>query len=81
MLTRESCIDSFNELMASTPKQIEARDIAELNLLCAINLPGAEKLDILKCLATLDQWTELVRRYVRDSFSSFQRDPLPPFGS
>ena len=36
-------------------------DIAEMNLLCAAGLPGAEKLDVDHALATLDLWAELVK--------------------
>jgi hypothetical protein len=36
-------------------------DIAEMNLLCATDLSGAERLDIDRCLAKLDQWAERVR--------------------
>jgi hypothetical protein len=35
-------------------------DIAEMNLLCAAGLPGAEGLDIDQALATLDQWAARV---------------------
>ena len=36
-------------------------DIAEMNLLCAAGLPGAEKLDIDHALATLGLWAERVK--------------------
>jgi hypothetical protein len=35
-------------------------DIAEMNLLCATGLPGAENLDVKHCLAVLDQWASRV---------------------
>ena len=36
-------------------------DIAEMNLLCAVDLPGAENLDIDHCLSKLDQWAGKAR--------------------
>jgi hypothetical protein len=52
---------SLDELLKMSPEQLAAIDIAEMNLLCATGLPGAEKLDIAKCLARLDEWAERVR--------------------
>ena len=54
-------IHSLNELLAMTPEELATVDIAEMNLLCATDLPGAENLDIPKCLATLDRWAEKVK--------------------
>jgi len=43
------------------PGQLADVDIAEMNLLCATGLPGAEGLDIAHCLATLDTWPARVK--------------------
>jgi hypothetical protein len=43
-----------------TPEQLAQVDIAEVNLLCATGLPGAEKLDIDHAMAMLDRWAERV---------------------
>ena len=51
----------LDELLAMTPEQLAGVDIAEVNLLCATGLPGAEGLDIDHCLATLDKWAARVR--------------------
>ena len=45
-----------------TPEQLAEVDIAEMNLLCATGLPGAEDLDVDDCLATLDEWAAQVGR-------------------
>jgi hypothetical protein len=44
-----------------TPEQLRQVDIAEMNLLCAVGLSGAERIDIDKCLARLDQWAAKVK--------------------
>ena len=43
------------ELLALPPDQLEKVDIARINLLCAEGLPGAEDLDVEKCIQTLDE--------------------------
>ncbi len=52
---------SLAALLTMTPEQLAEVDIAEMNLLCATGLPGAETLDIDHCLATLDKWAARVR--------------------
>jgi hypothetical protein len=52
---------SLEQLLAMTPEQLAKVDIAEMSLLCATGLPGAEDMDIGKCLAKLDQWASRVK--------------------
>ena len=52
---------TLDELLAMTPEQLAKVDIGEMNLLCATGLPGAEEMDINKCLAKLDQWAARVK--------------------
>ncbi|MBL7221878.1 MAG: hypothetical protein ISS69_17345 [Phycisphaerae bacterium] len=52
---------SLAELLSMSPAQLVDMDIAAMNLLCATGLPGAEKLDIDHCLATLDKWAARVK--------------------
>jgi len=52
---------TLDRLLAMTPEELAGVDIAEMNLLCATGLPGAEALDIAHCLATLDGWAERVK--------------------
>ena len=52
---------SLNELLSMSPERLAKVDVAEMNLLCATGLPGAETLDIDKCMATLDRWAEKVK--------------------
>ena len=64
------------ELLSLPHADLARCDIARMNLLCAEGLPGAEGLDVDECLATLDQWTESIRRYTADALPRFRRDPL-----
>ena len=50
-------------------------DIAEINLLAAKGLPGAENLDVEKSLKTLDQWAAWVRRETDRNFHKFKDAP------
>ncbi len=52
---------SLDRLLAMTSDQLATVDIAEMNLLCATGLPGAEDMDIDRCLAKLDQWAGRVK--------------------
>ena len=52
---------SLADLMERKGEQLADLDIAEMNLLCAAGLPGAEKLDVAKCLAQLDEWAARVQ--------------------
>jgi hypothetical protein len=55
---------TLEQLLAMSPDKLAEVDIAEMNLLCATGLPGAEGLDeagIARCLARLDQWAEKAR--------------------
>lgn len=51
-------------------------DIAEVNLACAEGLPGAERIDVAKCLKTLDDWAQVVRQWTRAAcWEFFRPDP------
>jgi len=55
---------SLSGLLGANPAQLQRLDIAEMNLLCAAGLPGAEDLHaqtIQTCLARLDRWADRVR--------------------
>lgn len=50
-------------------------DIALANLLCAQGLPGAENLDIARCLATLEEWTARVLFETKRNAHRFREFP------
>ena len=47
---------TFAELLAVPPADLESVDIARINLLCAEGLRGSEQLDVQQCLETLEAW-------------------------
>jgi hypothetical protein len=65
----------ITRLFASSDEQLASYDIAELNLLCAFGLPGAEDLDIASCLKKLDYTAQLVRRNTEEWRPQFDRNP------
>jgi len=50
-------------------------DIAEMNLLCAAGLPGAEEIEIDKLLAKLDGWAERVTAETDRNMHRFRENP------
>jgi hypothetical protein len=56
--------ESLDDLLTMSPEQLANVDIAEMNLLCAVGLPGAEELDratIDAYKTRLDQWAQRVK--------------------
>jgi hypothetical protein len=47
---------SLDDLLAIEPSDFHRCDVARLNLICASGLPGTEKLDIDRCIHTIDKW-------------------------
>lgn len=67
-------IEVFNPLGA-TDEFLAAFDIALVNLICALGLPGSEELDIEACLAKIDEWAEKVRQETADTYDQFTNNP------
>ena len=63
------------DLVCYSDADIAHRDVAELNLMCAVGLPGSEELDIGFCLRTLDRWAKRVRRDTEKNTWQFDRHP------
>jgi hypothetical protein len=66
---------SFGQLVEMSNDELRGQDIALLNLRCAEGLPGAEKLDIPKCLATLDKWAAWVKHETDRHLYKFRQNP------
>jgi Transglutaminase-like superfamily len=56
-------------------EQLAGQDIAEVNLSCAVGLPGAEELNVSACLRTLEQWTDRVRLGISNAMRNRARIP------
>lgn len=65
----------LNEVANMTPEQLEKCDIAEMNLLCAQELPGSENLDVSKTLAIIDSWAQHVKSETERNFHRFREAP------
>lgn len=57
-------------------EQLSYRDIAETSLSCAVELPGAEVLDIPACLQAIESWTTLVQRGTNNAMRSRAKFPM-----
>ena len=66
---------SISELLEMGAADLANHEIAVVNLACAVGLPGAEDLRIPACLATLEQWTAMVRRYTDEGLADYEQDP------
>lgn len=51
---------SLDDLLGIPADDLHRCDIARLNLVCALGLPGTETLDIDRCIRTIDKWTNRV---------------------
>jgi len=72
---------SLHDLLAMDSAQLAQVDIAEMNLVCATGLPGAENLDIDRCLATLDHWAAWVKHETDRHLYRFYQNPAEFNGS
>jgi tetratricopeptide (TPR) repeat protein len=66
---------TLDDLLAMSPAELARVDIAEMNLLCATGLPGAEEIDIDRALAQLDAWAQHVRHETDRHLYRFRQDP------
>ncbi len=65
-------------LLQTTPSELGRHDVAEVNLLMAAGLPGAEELDVARCLATIEEWTGVVAAETERHQMNFQPNPSCP---
>ena len=66
---------TLDKLLAMPPDELNDVDIAEMNLLCATGLPGAEKLDVARCLKRLDEYAKCVQYYTEQNLWDFRKRP------
>ena len=70
-----NAIGELHELLAVDPEKLGDIDIARMNLLCALGLPGAEGMDIEQELAVLDKWAAMVKFETDRDIHKFYADP------
>lgn len=61
----------WRSLISLSDAELARLDIAAVNLACAQGLPGAERIDVNRCLATLDYWTDIVKRWTDAAYQQF----------
>lgn len=66
---------TLGRLLEMSPAELEDIDIAEMNLLCAKGLPGAENVDVQKSLKIIDYWTNRVDLETRRNRHRFKEHP------
>ncbi len=66
---------SLNELLTLPASELEHIDIALMNLLCAQDLPEAERASVPDCLATLDQWARHAQFEIERHLYKFRANP------
>lgn len=66
---------SYGDLLTFAHSPSQSLDVAEANLLCAHGLPGVGDLRIPECLATIDKWSEQIRKQTRRRHSEYEQTP------
>lgn len=64
---------SLQWLVAQSEDELARQDIAAVNLACTRGLPGSEKVNVARCLETLDRWACRVGRLT--AWAAFDRNP------
>lgn len=68
-------VATLDALLKTPLEELGSVDVAEMNLLCASGLPGAEKLDVDANLRTLDEWATRVRVDTDRYLPRYQENP------
>jgi hypothetical protein len=54
-------------------EELAGHDVAEMNLTCAVGLPGVGVVDAELCLFKLDYWARCIRQYTERMLPQFHR--------
>jgi hypothetical protein len=72
---------AWKDLTRLPEAELARLDIAAVNLVCAVGLPGCEHLDVGRCLRTVEKWTQLVKRYTSAAYSMREENTPPEFAN
>lgn len=61
----------WRSLISLSDAELARLDIAAVNLACAQGLPGAERIEVNRCLATIDYWTGIVKKWTDAAYQEF----------
>jgi hypothetical protein len=64
-----------SEFAGQSDEEIAKNDIAALNLIAAMLLPGCQRVDLTDCLRKLDDWARIVRLNTENWWGEFIRSP------
>ncbi|MCL2649213.1 MAG: hypothetical protein FWD61_19810 [Phycisphaerales bacterium] len=79
--TEQGCRRAFDRLLEMDDEELGQLDVGLVNLLCAVDLPSTDPLDIPQCLAQLDEWAEYARQETIKGFPRYLANPNPDKGS
>jgi hypothetical protein len=72
---------SWQQLVRLSDAELLAHDIADVNLACALGLPDAGDIDVERCRARLDAWTNYTRAFTDKALWRYHRDPADYYHS
>jgi hypothetical protein len=70
---RISVLPDWRLLVRLPDEQLARLDVALMNLACAAGLSGSERIDIERCLTTLDDWANRCRTFTQAVLPHFHR--------
>lgn len=68
-------IPALAEIVESPDDFLGKRDVGELSAICALELPGAENLDVAEVVAWLDEAARQVDWQIRERYDKFAQNP------
>lgn len=71
----KTMLPNWRALVRLTDDELSRHDIAAVNLACAADLPGADRIDFGYCLYKLDDWADCVKVFTTQSLPQFKRRP------
>jgi hypothetical protein len=63
----------WKQLVHLSDAELASHDLAEINLACAVDLPGTHKVDVGLCRNRLDYWSGTVRRHTERCLPQYWR--------
>src|SRR5690242_17869158 len=65
----------WTQLVQKTDEELQRLDLIEVNLACAVGLPGTEKIDVQFCKQRVDYFAKRVRQLTEAGYPQFRRRP------
>jgi hypothetical protein len=65
----------WTQLVVKSDEELKRLDLIEVNLACAVGMPGAEKIDVQFCKQRVDYFAKRVRQFTDAGYPQFRRKP------